>query len=330
MPTWRERLKAHGEVPRGALDAYKVAGRGVYQYVLDLDSLRAEGASLPAVQAALLAGWVAFSLQVLGDEMLDADAALDPATAKYVPPATAQQVTEFYEPVRAWIGRAQAAKANPSYRLDVTLPEVLPPWVEVEPCPPAHVFALRQAVTRLRQYTEGLVPGFDSQQGHAGDLVAQGLAEAGSAADYATGMWGDPTSEPLPQTHAVIESSLKTAAETYFYLGQLIAMPSLADAPRRVRDEGDDQTKAKPQSFLETMTRAYPQVGQPRQGGALASAAGGFLGGLVGGAIIQEILGGSGFGDDGGFGGFGGGDFGGGDFGGDGGGDFGGDGGDWG
>lgn len=319
MPTWRERLKAHGEVPRGALDAYKVAGRSVYQYVLDLDSLRAEGAALPAVQAALLAGWVAFSLQVLGDEMLDADAALDPATANYVPPATAQQVTEFYEPVRAWIGRAQAAKANSSYRLDVTLPEVLPPWVEVEPCPPAHVFALRQAVTRLRQYTEGLVPGFDSQQGHAGDLVAQGLAEAGSAADYATGMWGDSTSEPLPQTHAVIESSLKTAAETYFYLGQVIAMPSLADAPRRVRDEGaDDQTKEKPQSFLETMTRAYPQVGQPRQGGALASAAGGFLGGLVGGAIIQEILGGSGFGGDGGdFGVFGGGDFGGdgGDFG---------------
>lgn len=319
MPTWRERLKAHGEVPRGALDAYKVAGRSVYQYVLDLDSLRAEGDSLPAVQAALLAGWVAFSLQVLGDEMLDADAALDPATANYVPPATAQQVTEFYEPVRAWIGRAQAAKANPSYQLDVALPEVLPPWVEVEPCPPAHVFALRQAVTRLRQYTEGLVPGFDSQQGHAGDLVAQGLAEAGSAADYATGMWGDSTSEPLPQAHAVIESSLKTAAETYFYLGQVIAMPSLADAPRRVRDEGAaDQTKEKPQSFLESMTRAYPQVGQPRQGGALASAAGGFLGGLVGGAIIQEILGGSGFGGDGGdFGVFGGGDFGGdgGDFG---------------
>ncbi len=309
MPTWRERLKAHGEVPRGALDDYKVAGGGVYQYVLDLDSLRAEGASLPAVQAALLAGWVAFSLQVLGDEMLDSDAALDPATAHFVPPATAQQVTEFYEPVRAWMGRAQAAKANSSYRLDVPLPEVLPPWVEVEPCPPAHLLALRQAVTRLRDYTEGLVPGFDTR-GHASDLVAQGLAEAGSAADYASGMWGATTGAPLAQSHEVIESSLKNAAETYFYLGQVIAMPSLADAPRRVRDEAS--SKEQPRSFLESMTGAYPQVGQRRQGGALAGAAGGFLGGLIGGSIIQEILGGSGFGggDDGG--GFGGGDDGGG------------------
>lgn len=308
MPTWRERLRAHGEVPRGALDAYKVAGRGVYQYVLDLDSLRAEGASLPAVQAALLAGWVAFSLQVLGDEMLDADAALDPATAQFVPPATAQQVTEFYEPVRTWMGRAQAAKANAAYQLDVPLPEALPPWVQVEPCPPAHLFALRQAVTRLREYTEGLVPGFNTEHSHASDLVAQGLAEAGSSADYASGMWGDTTGTPLPQAHPVIESSLKTAAETYFYLGQVIAMPSLADAPRRVRDEAAEADR--PRSFLESMTRAYPQVGQPRQGGALAGAAGGFLGGLVGGAIIQEILGGGdlggfGVGDDSGFGGFG-------------------------
>jgi hypothetical protein len=69
---------------------------------------------------------------------------------------------------------------------------VLPEWVEVEPCPPAHLLALRQAVARLKEHTEGLLSGFDPgpQQAHAREIVAQGLAEAGSTADYANGMWG--------------------------------------------------------------------------------------------------------------------------------------------
>lgn len=305
MSTWRERIKAsaHGEVPRDSLDPYRVAGGAVYDYVLDLDDQRAGNTSLPGTQAALLAGWVAFALQVLGDEMLAADAALDPSTAHYVPPVTAEQVTEFYEPVQAWMGRAAAAKANPSYRLDVVVPEVLPEWVEVEPCPQAHLLALRQAVDRLRSHTEGLLPGFNPEpaQAHARDIVAEGVAEAGSAADYANRMWGATSGPPPAQAHEGIEASLKHAAESYFYVGQVIAMPSLADAPRRVRQTPPEQ--GGPRSFLETMIHAYPQVAQRSRGGALSGIGGGLLGGLIGG----EILGGfGGMGGLGGLGGFGG------------------------
>ncbi|MGH9301851.1 MAG: hypothetical protein ACRD0I_05350 [Acidimicrobiales bacterium] len=307
MPSWREKLSAstHHEISRDALDPYRAAGRGVYEYVLDLDTLRAGGTSLPGVQAALLAGWVAFALQVLGDEMLDADAALDPATAHYVPPVTAQQVTEFYEPVRDWMGRAQAAKANAAYRIDVPLPEVLPDWVEVEPCPPAHLVGLRQAVARLREHTEGLLSGFDPgpDQAHARDIVAQGMAEGSSAADYANNMWGTSSGAPPTQVHEAIEAGLKHAAESYFYLGQVIAMPSLADAPKRVHEEAP-KDEPRP-SFLETMIRSYPQVAQRRRGGALSGIGGGILGGMIGGGIIDGILGGGGggWGDGGGWGG---------------------------
>ncbi|MHB1709970.1 MAG: hypothetical protein ACYCV7_01005, partial [Acidimicrobiales bacterium] len=225
MSNWRERLKAsaHGEVSRDALDPYRTAGRGVYDYVLELDSVRAEDTSLSGVQATLLAGWVAFALQVLGDEMLDADAALDPSTAHFVPPVTAEQVTEFYDPVQTWIGRAKAARANPTYRFDVAVPEVLPEWVEVEPCPPAHLLALRQAVSRLKEFTEGLMSGFDPgpQQDHARTIVAEGMAEAGSAADYANAMWGASSEPPPAKMHEAIEAHLKHAAESYFYLGQV-------------------------------------------------------------------------------------------------------------
>ena len=51
---------------------------------------------------------------------------------------------------------------------------------------------------------------------------------------------------------------------------------------------------------MDSIKGAYPQVGQPRQRGALSGLGGGLLGGLIGGTIIQEVLGG--LGDDGGWG----------------------------
>lgn len=316
MASWREKLKAsaHGEVSREGLDPYQAAGAGVYDYVLDLQGLRSQATAQPGLQAALLAGWVAFALQVLGDEMLDADAAEDPATAHFVPPVTAEQVLAFYEPVQGWMARARAAKANPSYRIEVPLPEVLPPWVEVEPCPVAHLRALRSAVGRLQEQTEGMLAGFDPgpQGAHAREVVAQGSAEASSAAEYAQGLWGAASQHPPAKVHEAIEANLKHAAESYFYLGQLIAMPSLADAPRRVRQEQPQQ--GGPRSFLDSIIQAYPQVAQRRRGrlggmggmgglgGALGGLGGGLLGGIIGGGIVEEILGGGfggGFGDDG-------------------------------
>lgn len=300
MSNWRERLKAatHGEVSRASIDPYRAAGAGVYEYVLELDSVRAEGGSLPQIQAVLLAGWIAFALQVLGDEMLDADAAVDPSTANFVPPVTARQVMAFYEPVQSWMARAQAARANPSYRIDVPLPEVLPEWVEVEPCPRAHLLALRQAVGRLKEQGEALMVGFDpnGDDGHAKAMIAQGLAEAESAATYANGLWSGAGGAPHVQIHEDIESNLKAAAETYFYLGQVIAMPPLADVPRPVRGTDDE----KRESFMESMIGSYPQISERRGNGMLSGLAGGFLGGLIGSEIANEIFGGDGLGDDGG------------------------------
>ena len=296
MASWREKMKAsaHGEVSREGLDPYRAAGGAVYHYMLELDGQRSEGASRSEVQAALLAGWIAFALQVLGDEMLDADAALDPSTAHFVPQVTAEQVMEFYEPVQAWMGRAVAAKANPSYRIDVALPEVLPEWVEVEPCPQAHLIALRQAVARLRDQTQAVLAGFDpgAQGGHARAIVAQGVAEADSTAEYANGLWGA-TAGPAPaKLHEAIEANLKRAVESYFYVGQVMAMPALADAPRRVRQSASDE--GRPPSFLETMMKSYPQVGQRHRGGAMSGMGGGLLGGLLGGVVAGEIFGGGG------------------------------------
>ncbi len=304
MSNWREKLKAsaHGEVSREGIDPYRAAGGGVYHYILELDQLRVD-ADRPNVQAALLAGWVAFALQVLGDELLDADAAADPSTAHYVPRVTAEQAMAFYEPVQAWMSRARAAQANPSYRLDVAVPEVMPEWMEVQPCPYAHLLAFRQAVGRLGDHTQTVMATFDPGPGHshAREIVAEAVAEAASAAEYATGLWAAASGPPPANLHETIEAHLKHAVEAYFYIGQVLAMPALAEAPRRVRDSriGDGRRP----SFLETMINSYPQIAQRRRGGLLSGVGGGLLGGLIGGAVIDEILGGGGGGwGDGGWG----------------------------
>ena len=300
MSNWREKLKAstHGEVSREGIDPYRAAGGGVYHYVIELDELRAQ-ADQPNIQAALLAGWVSFALQVLGDEMLDTDAAVDPSTAHFLPKVTAEQAMAFYEQVQPWIARARSAQASAGYSLDVAVPQVLPEWVEVEPCPHAHLMAFREAADRLRQQAEGVLAGFDPgpNRSHARDVVAQALAEANAASDYATGLWASTATAPPANLHEAIEAHLKHAIEVYFYLGQVASMPSLADAPRRARQDAIEQER--PASFLETMIRSYPQIAQRRRGGMFSGVGGGLLGGFLGGAVIDQILGGGG----GGFGG---------------------------
>lgn len=309
MAGWKEKFKAaaHGEVSRADLDPYKAAGAGVYEYVMELDARDKAGAAgqLPNhLQVSLLAGWVAFALQVLGDEMLDADATLDPPTAHYVPVVTAQQVMSFYDPVQSWMTMARAAKANPSYRVPVELPAVLPEWVEVEPCPQAHLVAIRSAINRLADYTQGILSGFDPGPGlgYVSDLVAQASAEAASATEYANGLWGATSGPPPARMHEAIEANLKTGAETHFYLGQLLAMPRLAELPRRTRED-HQASQGGLLSFLDSVVRSYPQTRRPRSGGMLGGLGGGILGGVIGGGIAREIFGG-GDGDDGGWGGF--------------------------
>lgn len=295
MANWREKIKAsaHGEVSREGLDPYRVAGQGVYEYVMALDDAQRRGAPGVNDEVVLLAGWVAFALQSLGDAMLDADAELDPSTAHYVPAVTAEQVMAFYEPVQAWIARARQAAASPSYSLDVRLPEVLPDWVEVEPCPAAHLYALRLAVGQLQERTEAMLVGFHAgpRYEHAREMIALGAAEAASAVEYANGLWGGTTGRPPASVHEGVEANLKHATEAYFYLGQLIAMPNLADAPRRLKQTQPPERGGS--SFLDSIIRSYPQVAERRRG-PLSGLGGALLGGLIGGGIIDEILGGGG------------------------------------
>ena len=236
----RLRAAMHGEVSIDALLAYRRAGNTVYDMLKHVEDKRLElkinGVDPwdveQATQAELLCAWNAFILQTLGDQFLDADEHADPATAGFVPPVTAEQVMRFYHEVEPWLSRARQAHENTSYRLDVHVPATLPPWVEVEPCPGPHLDALLATAQAVRNQAEAALGVFveaakpEHQSGT--QRVRQLMAAAASKTDYAQQLWSGHVSQQL---HEQIERGAKEAMESYYQIGQILAMPTLLDAP---------------------------------------------------------------------------------------------------
>ena len=235
--------RLHGEVPATELEAYRRAGGEVYALMDELEADRAEWklkeldawAVPEATQVAFLCAWNAFALQILGDQLLEADYESNPSTVGYVPPVTAQQAVAFYAQVPEWLGRARQARASDSFRLDVGVPADLPRWSEVEPCPKPHLTAMRAALEQMRRHTSAAMAGFhlnldDDERKQAHDRVHEVLAEAEAAASYADRLWAP----SIPRTvHDAIEVQAKLAVERFYEAGQLLCMPRLALQPTR-------------------------------------------------------------------------------------------------
>lgn len=239
--------RLHGEVAAEALEAYQRAGAEVYRLLEDLegdrDEWKVKGVDAWSVdgptQAAFLCAWSAFSLQLLGDRLLDADYEGDPSTVGFVPPVTAAQALAFYGQVPGWLRRARQARGSGTYELDVAVPVALPPWSEVEPCPVAHLAAMRSALDQLRRHTDAAMAGFhlnldDDERRRAHDRVHEILADAEASAAYADQLWTPQASRPI---HEAVELHAKHSVEQFYLVGQLLAMPRLAllppPAPRR-------------------------------------------------------------------------------------------------
>ena len=109
------------------------------------------------------------------------------------------------------------------------IPAALPAWVEVEPCPPAHLQAMLAAIPPIREHAELAL--FDLERASQDDTQRQAVnslrqlaAEAGAAADHAVALRSDRAGQRL---HELIESHLHRALTLWFDLGQLAAVPAL-------------------------------------------------------------------------------------------------------
>ncbi|MCA1712251.1 MAG: hypothetical protein LC789_11690 [Actinobacteria bacterium] len=234
--------KLKGEVSAATAEAYRQAGKQVYDDLLRADAARerlaANGGTLwdaPAgTRTQLLASWNAFVLQALGEALLDEDYAADPSTVGFLPPVTAEQTARVLGEVEQWTAAARRGEADPEYDVarDIALPAPLPPWVEVEPCPPSHLSAMMAAARAMRERADHALADFGrlgDTGNHAADAAALAgvAADLGSAVDYAQGL----AAAREPSVHERAERSIKRAVEGYYRLGQLLAAPALLHAP---------------------------------------------------------------------------------------------------
>jgi len=179
----------------------------------------------------LVATWNAFVLQSLGAGLLDADYAAEPGTVGYVPQVTFDQAWSWFAAAAGWLSQAQQSRANPDYDLAAALaiPAALPAWVEVEPCPSAHLHAMLIALPALREHAELALFDLDQAcqtdgQRRAANQLHQLAAEAAAACEYAQALGATPAGQRL---HELIEAHLKRAVTLWFHTGQLAAMPTL-------------------------------------------------------------------------------------------------------
>lgn len=244
----RIRARLQGEIPADDLAAYRRAGAEVQDLMAEIDQERAEASvrgedawSVPdGVKVARLCGWNAFALQTLADALVDADYEAQPATTGYLPPVTAQQALAFYAQVPSWLRWAQQARANPTFEPEVALPVALPSWVEVDPCPPPHLAAMRSALGQMRLHTTAAMADLhagldDAERKRAHGRIHEVLAEADAAASYADRLWAPDISRAV---HEAVEEHAKRAVEGFHLAGQLLAMPRLALEERKPAPSG--------------------------------------------------------------------------------------------
>lgn len=229
-----------GEVSADTLEAYRNAGGAAYKLFTDAERRRTELVDAgktpwtmsPNQRTYMASTWVAFALQALGDAFLETDYEADPATVGFVPPITARQADLFYGDVANWLAFAARAESDEQFRLPVHMPFELPAFVEVEPCPPAHLMAMLAAARKIVEHTEIAVADCvrsvkGSDHDHEIATLTSQLAGLVATHDYAQSMRRDGVM-PSHEVHELIETSIKTVIAGAFRIGQIAAMPELA------------------------------------------------------------------------------------------------------
>ena len=238
----RLQAAAHGEVSAETLEIYRNAGLAVLDLMerveADRECARALGETawtLPSAEASrFVAAWNAYALHRLGSALLDADYRGDHRTIGFVPPVVAGLVLDLFRPVEMWLGRAQRAGSDPNYRLDVPLPATLPD-LEGGPIPSeAHLRGLLEAMRALRDRActaldlLGPAPPKDEAGARQYHAIRGVFASVEATARYAEDLVGP---HPARSAHRLIAPTVREAIAGFHRVGQLAAMPRLADGP---------------------------------------------------------------------------------------------------
>ena len=181
------------------------------------------------------------TLQVFVQELLAADAALDPQTAGYLPQITYDQANALCQQIQPALQYTLAALNDPAFVPDVPIPLVLGPRVEYggRPCPVTHLQGIIGAAREVREWAAGLIAQYTNAVSQTavpvpGEISAhikalQGrLTQADSLLRFGTDFAGQVSQgEATPDMHMQAENSLWDALQSYFLLNQAVAMPEV-------------------------------------------------------------------------------------------------------
>jgi len=241
------RSSLHGEVSTADVEARRRAGAVAYGLVEEADAVEGDDRG---TQLFRVCAWNAFALQTIADRLVDADAAADPGTAGYVPRSTLLYVEACLDPVADWIRQARVAQNDPFARVG-SLPSRLPRWYHDESTRPSELQGLRAAYEVLQARTEGRVLALPPERTRESGELRRVCAEMTSAAEYA-GAIGSRGAGAVDRGEA--RARLLDALEHAFLLGQLLAMPTLAEIARVRQDRNEALPLAEHPSWLEICT----------------------------------------------------------------------------
>jgi hypothetical protein len=222
--TWL-RSTLRGEVSAAALVVRRGAGTAAYSLA---DEAGGADGDDRGTRLFKVCAWNAFALQTIADKMIETDAANDPATAGYVPESTLRYASECLDGVPDWIRLARVVQSDPDARVG-NLPARLPQWRTSESTRLGELRALRAAYEALEARVASEIQALEAATaGNRGALtdIKRTRAEMESAADYAYAM-SLPGVGPVDRGEA--RWRLLSALEKVFALGQLVALPTLAE-----------------------------------------------------------------------------------------------------
>jgi hypothetical protein len=237
--TWI-RSSLRGEVSTGELTARRGAGTAAYSLAEEAAAASGDDRGTCLFRAC---AWNAFALQTIAEMMVDVDAEDDPGTAGYVPQSSLWFASACLDRVPDWIRLARMVQGDPEAGVR-GLPEKLPKWRSDEPTRQTELHALRSAYEALEARVESDFHTLVAEAPAGSRVVAQARrlrAEMQTAADYAAAL--------APRHAGDVDRGearwrLLSALESAFTLGQLLAVPTLADlALARKSDAGATITR---------------------------------------------------------------------------------------
>jgi hypothetical protein len=224
-----------GEVPVSSLDGLRALGASAYALQEEAEALKtapdwSPWTQEPARALFLVCAWNAFALQTVADQLLDADARLEPSTAGRVSASTLAFAQQCYTGAVSWLQSARLVQSDPDLRLSSALPAAIPGWPRVGGVRRVHVGSLRCAYDAVGPRAE-----YDAERAArvapASDAAELELlrTQMRTSAEFAATLESRArSSEQLREACSLLVSSLAVA----FTLGQATVMPSLLERVR--------------------------------------------------------------------------------------------------